>query len=78
MTTVVHQPTPYRADLLRAEKGKRRWTNDRIAVEAGVSIPTVRAVLNGDSRVLIETVEKVGRALGLTMQQLFEPETATA
>jgi transcriptional regulator with XRE-family HTH domain len=74
----------YRNDLLRAEKGRRQWTNERIAEEAGVSVPTVRSVLNGDSRVIFESIEKVAEALGISMRELFTPmaepeaETLTA
>lgn len=63
----------YRNDLLRAEKGKRDWTNERIAEKAGVSVPTVRAVLNGDSRVIFESIEKVARALDLQVVANFTP-----
>ncbi len=80
MTTEVHGNAPYRDDLLRAEKGRLNWSNGRIAKEAELSIPTVRAVLSGDPNVMLITVEKVARALGVPMQRLFEPlpETANA
>lgn len=64
----------FRNDLLRAEKGRRDWTNQDIADKAGVSVPTVRAVLAGDTSLRFESIEKVANALDVTMQTLFEPQ----
>jgi transcriptional regulator with XRE-family HTH domain len=64
----------YRDDLLRAEKAKLKLNNSDIAEKASLSIPTVRAVLNGDNRVIFSSVENVAKALGLTMQQVCAPK----
>jgi transcriptional regulator with XRE-family HTH domain len=64
----------YRDDLLRAAKGAQRKTNPEIAATAGVSVPTVSAVLNGDPNVKISTLQAVADALGVSMTSLVQLE----
>jgi hypothetical protein len=74
MPTTVEATTGYRDDLLRAEKGRLDWIDQDIADRAELSIPTVRAILRGETNVLFINVEKVARVLGLTMQRVCEPK----
>jgi len=64
----------YRDDLLRGAKGARRQTNSDIAKAAGVSVPTVSAVLNGDPNVKLATLQAVADAVGVSMAALVELE----
>jgi transcriptional regulator with XRE-family HTH domain len=59
----------YKADLLRAERGRRDWTKTRLAEESGLTFPTILKVLDGEAS--YDSVEKVARALGFTMEQIW-------
>jgi transcriptional regulator with XRE-family HTH domain len=72
MESIVTQ-SGYRDDLLRAEKGRLDWTDQDIATKAELSVPTVRAILRGESNVLFKNVEKVAHVLGLTMHEVCSP-----
>lgn len=77
METIVTPAQRFRDDLLRAKRGKLDWTKDRLADEAGISLPTLRAVLRGDASATYESVEKVTVALGLSMHDIWIlPEAA--
>lgn len=77
MASIVSNEHSYRADLLRGEKGRLDWTDQDIADKSGVSVPTVRAILRGETNVRFANIMKVARALGVTLQQLSEPEPET-
>jgi transcriptional regulator with XRE-family HTH domain len=78
MESIVAIEAGYRDDLLRAEKGRLDWTDQDIADRAGLSVPTVRTILRGETNVLFVNVEKVAHALGLTMQQVCSPRSEPA
>ncbi len=56
---------------LRLEKG---WSQQRLAVEAGVHVMTVSAAEREAKEPLLATVEAIARALGTTVDDLLEPE----
>ena len=64
----------YRADLIRAEMGKQNISRSALAVKARLNVNTVSAICRGKEHVEVPTLERVAESLGLTMQQLFEPE----
>lgn len=78
MASTVSTENSYRADLLRAEKGRLKWTDQDIADRSDVSVPTVRAILRGETNVRFANIMKVARALGVTLHQLSEPEIVNA
>lgn len=67
----------YRVDLINAAMGAERLTNEQVAEKAGVSPKVVSAIRNGRENIELPSLKKVAGALGLTMQQLFEPEPET-
>jgi transcriptional regulator with XRE-family HTH domain len=67
----------YRADKIRGKQGEKNWSNEVFAQRAEVNINTVTALRRGDV-VSLPTLKKAADALGLTMQELFEPEPETA
>ena len=57
---------------LRLAKG---WSQQRLATEAGVHVMTVSSMERGAKEPLLNTVEAVARALGITVDELLaEPE----
>lgn len=67
----------YRADKIRGKQAEKDWSNEVFAEKAGVNVNTVTALRRGEV-VSLPTLRKAADALGLTMQELFEPETAPA
>lgn len=64
---------PYRDDLIRAAQAALKKTNEELAELSGLSVGTISAIRNGgDARV--SSLRKVASALGVPMQQLFEPK----
>ena len=63
----------YRDDLIRAAQAALKKTNEDLAELSGLSVGTISAIRNGgDARV--SSLRKVASALGVPMQQLFEPK----
>jgi transcriptional regulator with XRE-family HTH domain len=62
---------------LRLAKG---WSQQRLAVEAGVHVMTVSSAERGAKEPLLATVEALARALDVPIPELLkpEPEEATA
>ncbi len=65
----------YRADLMRAEKGKRRWTNEQLAEKSGLSRPTVAAILDNNEGVKLDSLIRVAEVLEIDLKDLFTFET---
>lgn len=63
----------YRIDLINAAMGAKRLTNESLGELTGLSAKTISFVRNGDSNVKLPTLRAVADALGLSMQELFEP-----
>jgi transcriptional regulator with XRE-family HTH domain len=70
--------TAYRNDLLRDAKKKLRKSDGQIALETGLSRPTVIAVLKGNQSVTLASLRAVAAALDVTMKQLFTEVRAVA
>ncbi len=70
MTTAL----PYRTDLINAAMGARRLTNKAVAKKAGVGVMTVSKIRNGKRTVGYMTLEKVVKAIGLTVAEVSEPK----
>jgi transcriptional regulator with XRE-family HTH domain len=69
----------YRTDLIRVAMAKKDWTQEQLADESGLSRPTVSAIVNGKSGVLLESLSAIARALEIPLSELFtEPEEAAA
>lgn len=64
----------YRADKIRGKQGEKNWSNEVFAQKADVNINTVTALRRGEV-VSLPTLKKAADALGLTLQELFEPES---
>lgn len=64
----------YRADLIRAEMGRQNLSRAALAAKSRLNVNTVGAICRGKERVEVPTLARVADSLGLTMQQLFEPE----
>lgn len=65
----------YRADLIRAAQGAKKLTNEALAELSGLNVNTISSIRRGKEHVEVPTLEKVANALGLSMQQLFEPKS---
>ena len=63
----------YRNDRIRGKQAELGWSNEDIAVKAGVSLPTVSSIRNGKV-VRTDSLEKVVNALGMTMLEVHEPK----
>lgn len=64
----------YRVDLINGAMGSQRLTNKLLAEKTGLAIPTVSTIRNGHTNVTLPSLIAVADALGLSMQQLFEPK----
>ena len=64
----------YRTDLIRIALAKKDWTQEQLADESGLSRPTVSAIVNGKSGVLLESLTAVARALDIPLRELFTEE----
>lgn len=64
----------YRADLIRAEMGRQNLSRAALAAKSHLNVNTVAAICRGKERVEVPTLARVAKSLGLSMQQLFEPE----
>jgi transcriptional regulator with XRE-family HTH domain len=66
----------YRSDRIRAAMASKNppWTSAIVAEKAGVNPKVVSAARNGAPGVRIPNLEKIAIALGLSMQELFEPK----
>lgn len=67
----------YRDDLIRAAQAVQNLTNEALAEKSGLNVNTISAIRRGKQHVEVPTLQKVADALGLTMQQLFEPKQET-
>ncbi len=57
----------------------RRWTQPRLAVEAGVAVSAVSQIETGRRNPNVGTLDKLARALGVEVPDLFrEPEAPKA
>ena len=65
---------PYRTDLINGAMGSQRLTVEDLATKSGVSPKTVSFVRNGNPNIKLPTLKAVADALGLTLQELFEPK----
>jgi transcriptional regulator with XRE-family HTH domain len=65
------------AKLARLRRAKG-WSQQRLAVEAGVHAMTVSAAEREAKEPLLDTVEALARALGVTVDDLLEPEPEEA
>ena len=59
------------ATLLRVQRKERNWKLEELADRLGVSIPTVRKMLEGSPRVAIGTYFEAAHLLGVS---LFDPD----
>lgn len=60
---------------LRQAKG---WTQQQLAVEAGVHAMTISTAERGAVEPLLATVERIARALDVPLVELLEPEPEEA
>lgn len=62
----------YRTDLLKAKKAITGKSNETLATETGLDVMTISEIMRGVNRNFgIFTLNKVAKALGLTMSDLF-------
>jgi len=57
---------------IRAQRERRRWTQERLADEAGLSLREVGRAERGARDLRISTVAKFARALGVTASKLTD------
>lgn len=63
----------YRDDLIRMAMAKKGITGDQLAIQAGLSRPTISAIVNGKP-VTLESLKAVGDVLGFQFHELFKTE----
>ena len=64
--------TTYRDDKIRGRQAELTWTNEKLALKAGLTEPTIVAIRKGRP-VSSRSLERVAQALGLTMVDLYAP-----
>jgi predicted transcriptional regulator len=67
----------YRNDKIKGRQAELGLSNEDIAGKAGVSLPTVSSIRSGKV-VRTDSLEKVVRALGMTMLDVHEPKAEEA
>jgi len=72
------RPVQYRDDKIRAVQAAKRMTNQQLAVAAGVGLGAVSLVTNGQWDGKVSTLKKITDALGITLQEVFEPRGEVA
>jgi transcriptional regulator with XRE-family HTH domain len=70
--------SPYRNDLIKGAIAAKDLDNKKVAELAGVSEGTVSSIRNGSVNITLTSLMAVADALGLTMQELFEPRQENA
>jgi transcriptional regulator with XRE-family HTH domain len=70
--------TAYRDDKIRAVQAAKKLTDQELAEAAGVGRTAVSQITNGQWDGRLSTLRKVGDALGLSLQELFEPREEVA
>ena len=63
----------YRDDKIRAAMAAQRLTDEQLAEKIGVSRGTIGLLRAGKGNPRYSTLKSVADALGLSMQELFEP-----
>ena len=66
----------YRHDLINAAMGAKRLTNAKVAQVAHVAIMTVSKIRNGNPHVELPSLEAVVKAVGLTLEEVFQDKAA--
>jgi transcriptional regulator with XRE-family HTH domain len=59
-------------NIVRAERQARKFTQQKLAFEAGLSLTYVGEIERGQRMVSVDTLLRVARALDLTAAQLLE------
>ena len=70
--------TSYRDDKVRAAQAAKKMTDQELADAAGVGRGAVLQVTNGQWDGKLATLKKITDALGLTLQEVFEPREEVA
>lgn len=65
-------PMTTRVRELRKQRG---WDQEELAHRAGVSQSSVSRIENGQQNATLGAIERVARALGVTVPELFDPPT---
>jgi len=61
----------YVAANVRAERGRRRWTQDQLAERLGWSRPVVTAVESGRRQLLVSDLPALCRVFDIPLSRLF-------
>jgi transcriptional regulator with XRE-family HTH domain len=68
----------YRNDLIKGAMAAQDITKDILAEMTGLSLDTLRRIRQGEENINLSSLVVVANALGLTMQQLYEPKPEAA
>jgi transcriptional regulator with XRE-family HTH domain len=68
----------YRNDLIKGAMAQKDINKVRLAELTGLSADTLRRIRQGEVNVTLSNLMAVADALGLTMQELFEPKEENA
>ena len=63
------------ARTVRRLRKKRKWTQDELAVAAGIEQMAVSLIENRRSNPTIEVLEKIAGALEVRFVELFQPQS---
>ncbi len=63
-------------DQIRLARAMRRWSQEALALSAGLHRTHIGAIERGEVSPEIGTVEKIAKALGLQIWQLFKGDIA--
>ena len=63
-------------DQIRLARAMRRWSQEALALSAGLHHTHIGAIERGEVSPEIDTVEKIADALGLKIWQLFKGDIA--
>ena len=57
---------------VREVRQRKKWTQQELADECGVSRPRISEIESGEYNPSVETIEKIAQKLGVSMARLFQ------
>lgn len=68
----------YNSQIIDRAIEDRHLTNEKVAVNAGLSSRTVSSIRNGEENIRLPSLKRVANALGYEVEIRFVPKAATA
>ena len=68
----------YNSQIINRAIEDRHLTNEKVAVNAGLSSRTVSSIRNGEENIRLPSLKRVANALGYEVEIRFVPKAVTA